>query len=148
MIFNFRKPLIEERFPNNSKANITPSTVKIGISRNHISTDHILSLFSAPILENRTHLLDKGLPIIQSEIQALSKYNLENVNQLRIISKYRVVFLFYLIYDLHLKNPQIVDIDLDQYKEPSSWYGSLMKTLASLSGISSSGIFFMSRIFM
>jgi hypothetical protein len=86
-------------------------------------------------------------PAIENELKELSKYYLDDIVKLYIVQNNKILFEFYLIYDIHITDEKYVCINLDQYVAPYSYSASLINTFALLSSAGTLGVF-ISRLFL
>ena len=124
----------EKVFPKCTFQTNPVSTRKIGLSTNEIYPLHIYGLIEKyyDTLDNHNHRYEwmkHWLPAIKDNLVLLNQYTLSDVGRLVIIQNERVIFDFYLIYDIHIQDIEYVVINLDQYVEPSSLFSKIFTSL-------------------
>lgn len=144
------KPLtIEDR---RNKFRLTPFTTKqnetrkIGISNDQIHPQHLQKLISEYYLTLHIHhtrykWLSLWIKIILQELKELEKYPLEDVERVVIIYKEVVIFDFYLIYDLHIREPETVCIHLDDCVEKSNSFSGFIQSFGLLASLGTIAMF-------
>jgi hypothetical protein len=143
----------EKRFPDYDMRSIARTNLrKTGISHNEIDPLYILSLIKQykegliPNSQKYTYF-QNWYPAIENELKELSKYYLDDIVKLYIVQNNKILFEFYLIYDIHITDEKYVCINLDQYVAPYSYSASLINTFALLSSAGTLGVF-ISRLFL
>jgi len=114
---------------------------KIGLSTNELSPKHLLEIIETHYKNldpsnHRYEWLTHWLPLIRTELSELERYTMEDVGRVVIIQNEKSIFEFYIIYDIHIHDVEIVVINLDNtIDEPNI----LSKIIASFSMIVSIG---------
>lgn len=154
-MFSWNKPLTIEDRRNRfhlTKFTTQPTiTRKIGISNDQIYPRHLEKLIteyyqSLPIHHIRYKWLNLWIKSILQELKDLERYPLDDVERVVIVYKEVVIFDFYLIYDLHIQDPETVCINLDLISEKSTSFGNLFQALGLIASIGTFA-FFMPNVF-
>jgi hypothetical protein len=141
----WKKYTIEDRrnrFPK-VEFNTDPSkTRKVGISNLHIIPNHIKkNIDDYYHSKNNHHIrhnwLSLWIKIIMNELDILEKYPIEDLERLVIIYKGIAIFDFYLIYDLHINDPETIYINLDSLSENSNITSNLIQSFNVLAKLGS-----------
>lgn len=128
----------DQRFPR-CDYKTTFHTRKTGLSTNELDPIHILDIIKkyTKTLEpesQRAKWIQYWIRGIGYELNALKKYNLEDVGRILIIQDGLVVFDFYIIYDIHINDVETIHINLNYYEEQSSSYANVVSSLGMVSG--------------
>ena len=141
----------DKRFPK-CDFQIHPMVVrKIGISANELSPLSICEM-----IEKYYHNLDPSnhryvwlthwLPLIQIELNVLNKYTMEDVGRIVIIQNEKVIFDFYLIYDIHIHDVETIVINLNNVIEEPSYFSKIITSISMVVSIGSLGYFLSNMI--
>jgi hypothetical protein len=153
---NFYQPRSKEerdlRFPNLPFIVHPVSIRKTGLSMDQISPKYLYQLIIKyyESLDNSNHRyewLRCWLPVIESELDDLNKYTMENVGRVVIIQNEKAIFDFYLIYDIHIQDVETVVVNLNNELQESSYVSNTILSLSMLFSAGSLG-FFLSNLFI
>jgi hypothetical protein len=140
------------RFPNLPFIVHPVSIRKIGLSMEQISPRHLYNQIVKyyETLDNSNHRyewLRCWLPVIESELDDLSKYTMENVGRVVIIQNEKAIFDFYLIYDIHIQDVETVVVNLNNELQESDYVSNTILSLSFLFSAGSLG-FYLSNLFI
>jgi hypothetical protein len=134
-------------------------TRKIGISNHQINPKHIEKIIldyyeSLQINSIKYSNLKDFISIIIEELKQLDNYPMEDVERILILNNRVVLFDFYLIYDLHIHDPETIYINLDpneynKQKSSTSIFGNTISSLATVGSLASIGslVYFIQNLF-
>lgn len=151
----FNQPLSKEdrdiRFPILPFTTNPVSVRRTGISTDNISPKYIYQLILKyyESLDNSNHRyewLRCWLPVIESELDDLNKYTMENVGRVVIIQNDRAIFDFYLIYDINIQDVETVVVNLNNELIESDYISNTIMSFSMLFSIGSLG-YFLSNLF-
>jgi hypothetical protein len=151
----FSQPLSKEerelRFP------LLPFTIHpVSIRRTGLSTDQISPKYLYQLIQKYYESLDNSnhryewlrcwLPVIESELDDLNKYTMENVGRVIIIQNEKAIFDFYIINDINIQEVETVVVNLNNELQESSYVANTILSLSMLFSAGSLG-FFLSNLF-
>lgn len=151
----FNQPLSKEdrdiRFPNLPFTIHPVSVRRTGITTDQISPKYIYQLIVKyyESLDNSNHRyewLRCWLPVIESELDDLNKYTMENVGRVVIIQNDRAIFDFYLIYDINIEDVETIIVNLNNELMESDYISNTIMSFSMLFSLGSLG-YFLSNLF-
>lgn len=144
----FNNPFSKEerniRFPNIPFTVHPVSVRKIGLITDQISPKHLRDLImkyyeSLDHSNHRYEWLRCWFPIIESELDDLNKYTMENVGRVVIIQNERAIFDFYLIHDIHIEDVETVIVNLNNEFQESDYVSNTIISLSMIFSVGSLG---------